>query len=235
MWRFLLALLKTNLFVTFFKKFRCNQCDNKYIFNDVFLAFSDVLENVTIVIKEDYHYPPIKKKNSIATFWIHRYMQQSLFPQIFGSSYTKFPQNFLFPLFFLHTFFFLFIRLPLFSLHSRRFSLSPHHISSLPQLLPLVATPSHHPNSHCPSHRSTLAWLGKKHVYIHIYITNKPSLSPSLGSTILLGSTITKACNTIRNLGLGDVFKMSLKTQKTLLWFTMMVFFFFWRRSKTLQ
>ena len=186
MWRFLLALLKTNLFVTFLKKCCCNQCHNKYIFNDVFLAFSDVLENVTIVIKEDYHYPPIKKKNSIATFWIHCYMQQSLFPQILVLPTQNFPKIF-FSHFFSYTlFFFLFIRLPLFSLHSRRFSLSPHHISSLPQLLPLVATPSHHPNSHCPSHRSTLAWLGKKHVYIHIYITNKPSLSPSLGSTILL-------------------------------------------------
>ena len=171
----------------FFKKCRCNQCHNKYIFNDVFLAFSDVLENVTIVIKEDYHYPPIKKKNSIATFWIHRYMQQSLFPQIFGSSHAKFPQNFLFPLFFLHTFFFLFIRLPLFSLHSCRFSLSPHHISSLPQLPPLATILT------AIALATDLLWLdlGKSmftliYIYIYIYITNKPSLSPSLGSTILL-------------------------------------------------
>ena len=209
--------------MTFFKKCRCNQRHNKYIFNDVFLAFSNVLENVTIVIKEEKLYSDILKTSLYATIFI---------PPDFWFFPHKISPKFSFP-----TFFFLFIRLPLFSLHSRCFSLSPHHISSLPQLLPPTATPSHHPNNHCLSHWSTLAWLGKNHVYIHIYIyiTNKPSLSPSLGSTILLGSTITKACNTIRNLGLGDVFKMSLKTQKTLLWFTMMVFFFFWRRSKTLQ
>ena len=109
-------------------------------------------------------------------------MQQSLFPQILVLPTQNFPKIF-FSHFFSYTLFFLFIRLPLFSLHSRRFSLSPHHISSLPQLLPLAATPT------TIALAIDLLWLDLEKsmfTFIYIYITNKPSLSPSLGSTILL-------------------------------------------------
>ena len=138
--------------MTFLKKCRYNQRHNKYIFNDVFLDFSDVLENVTIVIKEEKLYSDILKTSLYATIFIHPNFW--FFPH-------KISPKFSFP-----TFFFLFIRLPLFSLHSHCFSLSPHHISSLPQLLPPTATPT------AIALAIDLLWLDlEKSMFTFIYIS----------------------------------------------------------------